>query len=188
MGIFTQDAASWKHSLDMLRPLFSFNRANTFTQVEEHTKRLVKCIPTDEFVDLQPLFFQFTFDTTTFLLFGKSMNSLQATSAQDTIIAREADFTETFSKSQHVLFRRARLGNLYWMIGGKEFRKHYSVVHHFIDEAVEEALSAEYQDGKSADVHSFLDALIKETRDPLVLRDQLLNILCLWAEIHILAA
>jgi hypothetical protein len=127
MGIFTQDAASWKHSLDMLRPLFSFNRANTFTQVEEHTKRLVKCIPTDEFVDLQPLFFQFTFDTTTFLLFGKSMNSLQATSAQDTIIAREADFTETFSKSQHVLFRRARLGNLYWMIGGKEFRKHYSV-------------------------------------------------------------
>jgi cytochrome P450 len=42
---------------------------------------------------------------------------------------------------------------------------------------VQEALSAETQDGKVADYHSFLDALIQETRDPKVLRDQLLNVL-----------
>lgn len=47
----------------------------------------------------------------------------------------------------------------------------------FIDEAVEEALSVKYQDGESADVHSFMDALIKETREPRVLRDQLLNVM-----------
>lgn len=176
-GIFTQDAAPWKHSRDMLRPLFSLNRANIFTQVEEHTEHLVNCIPIDGFVDLQPLFFQFTFDTTTFLLFGKSMNSLQATSKQDTADSREAGFSEAFRVSQDFLFRRGRLGDCYWLIGGKEFRKHCSIVHRFIDEAVQEALSVEHQDGKPADVHSFLDALILETRDPRVLRDQLLNVM-----------
>ena len=176
-GIFTQEAAPWKHSRDMLRPLFSLNRANIFTQVEEHTEYLVNCIPTGEYVDLQTLFFRFTFDTTTFLLFGKSMNSLQATFNRDDSNAGEARFSEAFRVSQDFLFRRGRLGDLYWLIGGKEFRRQCSIVHEFIDEAVQEALSAEYQKDKAADVHSFLDALIQQTRDPKVLRDQLLNVM-----------
>ncbi|CAG8955168.1 hypothetical protein HYFRA_00007184 [Hymenoscyphus fraxineus] len=176
-GIFTQEALPWKHSRDMLRPLFSLNRTNIFKQVEEHTEHLVNCIPNREYVDLQPLFFQFTFDTTTFLLFGKSMNSLQATSTQGKLIAREAGFSEAFRISQDYLFRRGRLGDQYWLIGGKEFRKNCSIVHQFIDEAIHEALSAEYQENKLGHVHSFLDALMKETRDPKVLRDQLLNVM-----------
>jgi len=178
-GIFTQDTAPWKHSRDMLRPLFSLNRANIFTQVEQHTEHLVNCIPTDQFIDLQPVFFRFTFDTTTFLLFGKSMNSLQTTSssAQNAADAREAEFSEAFRISQEFLFRRCRLGYMYWLIGGREFRKQCSIVHRFIDEAVQEALSVEHQDCKLGNVHSFLDALIQETRDPRILRDQLLNVM-----------
>ena len=145
--------------------------------MEEHTEHLVQCIQADHFTDLQPLFFQFTFDTTTFLLFGKSMNSLQATSTQDAVTAREIEFSEAFRVSQHYLFRRGRLGDAYWLIGGKDFRKQCSIVHRFIDEAVQEALSVEHQHQKPEDVHSFLDALIQETRDPRVLRDQLLNIM-----------
>ncbi len=131
----------------------------------------------DKFVDLQPLFFQFTFDTTTFLLFGKSVNSLQAKSRQDAGSAREAEFAEAFRRSQDFLFRRGRRGGLYWTVDNKEFRGHCSVVHKFIDEAVHEALTATHEDGKPAEVHSFLDALIKDTRDPRVLRDQLLNVM-----------
>lgn len=176
-GIFTQDSAQWRHSRNLLRPLFSLNRTNIFTQVEEHTEHLVSCIPMDKFVDLQPLFFQFTFDTTTFLLFGKSVNSLQAKSRQDAGSAREAEFAEAFRRSQDFLFRRGRRGGLYWTVDNKEFRGHCSVVHKFIDEAVHEALTATHEDGKPAEVHSFLDALIKDTRDPRVLRDQLLNVM-----------
>lgn len=176
-AIFTQDSASWKHSREMLRPLFSLNRGNIFTQVEEHTEHLIRCIPTNSYIDLQPLFFQFTFDTTTFLLFGKSMNSLQANSTQDAASTREAEFADSFRISQDFLFRRGRLGALYWIVDSLEFRAHCSTVHKFIDEAVQEALSVKYQGGKSADVHCFLDALIEETRDPRVLRDQLLNVM-----------
>lgn len=94
-GILTQDSAPWKHSREMLRPLFSLNRGKFLTQVEEHTEHLVSCIPTNNFIDLQPLFFQFTFHTTTFLLFGKSMNSLQANSTQDATCARGAELVES---------------------------------------------------------------------------------------------
>ncbi|KAL8895763.1 MAG: hypothetical protein Q9192_003459 [Flavoplaca navasiana] len=146
-------------------------------EVEEHTEYLVNCIPTGEFVDLQTLFFRFTFDTTTFLLFGKSMNSLQATLKRDESKTGEARFSETFHVSQDFLFRRGRLGDLYWLIGGKEFRRQCSIVHEFINEAMQGALSTEYQKDKAADVHSFLDALIQQTRDPKVLRDQLLNVM-----------
>lgn len=50
-------------------------------------------------------------------------------------------------------------------------------MHRFIDDAVQEALSVDYQDGKAADVHSFLDALVQTTREPIILRDQLLNVM-----------
>ena len=88
----------------MLRPLFSLNRANIFTQVEEHTERLVNCVPPNQFFDLQPLFFQFTFDTTTFLLFGKSLNSLESASTQNTASAGEAQFSKSFRIAQDYLF------------------------------------------------------------------------------------
>jgi hypothetical protein len=165
-GIFTQDGAAWKHSRDMLRPLFSINRANIFTQIETHTEHLVNCIPTNDLIDLQPLFFRFTFDTTTFLLFGKSMHSLQATPAQVQADSREARFSEAFRGSQDMLFRRSRLGDMYWLISSKKFRRDYATVHQFVDEAVQEALSAETQDGKVADYHSFLDALFKRHATP----------------------
>lgn len=48
-GILTQDSAPWKHSREMLRPLFSLNRGKFLTQVEEHTEHLVSCIPTNKF-------------------------------------------------------------------------------------------------------------------------------------------
>ncbi|CAF9905365.1 MAG: hypothetical protein HETSPECPRED_004969 [Heterodermia speciosa] len=140
-------------------------------------KHLVTCIQVDHFTDLQPLFFQFTFDTTTFLLFGKSMSSLQATPTQDAVIARETEFSEAFRVSQHYLFRRGRLGDSYWLIGGKDFRKQCSTVHRFIDAAVQEALSVKRQQNQAEYAHSFLDDLIQETRNPKVLRDQLVNMM-----------
>ena len=61
----------------MLRPIFLMNRATMFALVKQHTEDLVNDIPINEFVDLHPLLFQLTFDTTTILLFGKSVSSLK---------------------------------------------------------------------------------------------------------------
>ena len=190
----------------MLRPIFLMNRATMFTLVKQHTEDLVNSIPISEFVDLQPLLFQLTFDTTTILLFGRSINSLQAgTTTGPTSARREAGFAKAFRDAQDMLYRRERLGSAYWLISKKKFEKCCAAAHQYIDKAVQEALLAEshnnpelqanekslgsndsrevtesqddYQDDQAANVHCFLDALIKETRDPKVLRDQLINIM-----------
>ena len=175
-GIFTQDGALWKHSREILRPLFSLTRKSILVQLKEHTDQLLQLIPSNEFVDLQPLFFRFTFDTTTFLLFGKSLHSLQPRLAQGAMSARVAEFSEAFRVAQDLLFRRERLGELYWLYGSREYRKNCKIVHQFIDEVVQETLSGAYQD-ETIDEQCFLNSLIRETRDPKVLRDQLLNIM-----------
>ncbi|KAG6985276.1 hypothetical protein G7Y79_00141g102130 [Physcia stellaris] len=158
-GIFTQDAASGRHSRETLRPLFSFLRTDIFVQFEEHTEHLINCIAPNQSIDLQPLFFQFTLDMETFFFSA-------------------TDFAEAFRISQGFLFRRGRLGNAYWMIDGMYFRKQCATVHRFIDEAVEEALSVEHEHDNSEGKHGFLNALIREgTRNPRKLRDQLLNVM-----------
>ena len=176
-GIFTQDGALWKHSRETLRPLFSLNRPNILIQIGEHTEQLLQLITSNESIDLQPLFFRFTFDTTTFLLFGKSMHSLQPDLAQGAMSARVAEFTGAFRIAQDLLFRRERLGELYWVYGSREYRKNCLIVHRFIDEVVQDTLSGAYQGDEAMDEQCFLSSLIQETRDPKTLRDQLLNIM-----------
>lgn len=174
-GIFTQQGRAWKHSREMLRPLFSTNRVNNFTQIQEHVERLISCIPENQVVDFQPLFFRLTLDTTTYLLFGRSINSLGTQSAQS-----EA-FAESFRVAQYFLAQRGRLGSFYWVLGGKGFRDACAKVHEFIDGAIQDALAAanlnKISKLETASDYVFLDALMKETQDPKVLRDQLLNIL-----------
>ena len=60
-------------------------------------------------VDLQPLFFRLTFDTTTFLLFGKTLSSLQSSD----IAGKESEFAAAFNLGQDYLSHRGRLGDLY---------------------------------------------------------------------------
>ncbi|MCJ1366417.1 hypothetical protein MMC16_005545 [Acarospora aff. strigata] len=174
-GIFTQDGEDWKHSRDLLRPLFLGNRIDIFLQIQEHVEALISCIPEGKVVDLQPLFFRFTLDTTTYLLFGRSINSLGTQTPQS-----EA-FAESFRIAQDFLARRGRLGPFHWLIGGKEFRRACATVHEFIDGTIEDALlahnSKQTPTSKPSFDYGFLGMLIQETQDPKVLRDQLLNVL-----------
>lgn len=175
-GIFTQDGPQWKHSRELLRPQFMSNRFQNFEQIRECVENLIACVPEHGKVDLQPLFFRLTFDTTTFLLFGQQMSSLKS----EGIASRESDFANAFNLAQDYLSHRGRLGNLYWLLGGREFRDACKICHAFVDAAVRQALekTGENAVNDSPKKHYvFLDALVQETRDPKVLRDQCLNIL-----------
>jgi cytochrome P450 len=175
-GIFTQDGSKWKHSRELLRPQFMSNRFQNFDQIRDCVKNLIGCIPEDGVVDLQPLFFRLTFDTTTFLLFGQQMSSLKS----EGIAGRESDFANAFNLGQDYLAHRGRLGEFYWLLGGSEFRKACKTCHAFVDDAVRKALEQPTTKGvkdSQKESYVFLDALVQETRDPKVLRDQCLNIL-----------
>lgn len=179
-GIFTQNGAEWKQSRDLLRPIFNHQRTEYFTYIKEAVGNLLTRVnePTKEgFVDLQPLFFLLTLDVTTAAVLGKSTNSLQDQAGKLGLA-----FANAFDTGQHYLAARGRLGDLYWLFGGKKFNAACDFVHSFVDKIVADALDKQGDEESSGlekekENYLFLDALIARTRDPRIIRDQLINVL-----------
>ena len=146
-----------------------------FEQIKACVEDLISCVPPDGIIDLQPLFFRMTFDTTTYMLFGKSMSAL---TSEDSA-GQESEFAKAFNLAQDYLSHRGRLGELYWLLSPKSFRNACKTCRKFVEDCVRDALENQKEDkatpGESN--HSFLNSLIQETRDPRFLRDQCINIL-----------
>ncbi|KAI4961645.1 hypothetical protein J4E86_000674 [Alternaria arbusti] len=178
-GVFTQDGAAWRHSRALLRPHFTSNRYQNFEEMKKSVESLIDQIRPDSVVDLQPLFFRLTFDTTTFLLFGKTLSSLQSSD----IAGQESEFAAAFNLGQDSLSHRGRLGDLYWLASTPEFWQACKTSHRFVDDAIQRALdNAETTEPDKVEVEDrkhyvFIDALIQETRNKKELRDQCLNVL-----------
>lgn len=141
------------------------NRSENFDQIKGCVQNLLSRIPPDGIVDLQPLFFRLTFDTTTYLLFGKSMSALSS----DDVASQESEFANAFNLGQDYLAHRGRLGELYWLLNDKKFRNACKTCHRFVDEAVRIALedskerTEEFRDKNN---YIFINALIQEAQDP----------------------
>lgn len=128
-------------------------------------------------MDLQPLFFLLTLDVTTAAVLGKSTNSLQDQGGKVGLA-----FANAFDTGQRYLAVRGRLGDLYWLFGGKKFGAACNFVHCFVDKIVADALNKQGDENSSEvekenENYLFLDALIARTRDPKIIRDQLINVL-----------
>ncbi|MCJ1283495.1 hypothetical protein MMC26_002825 [Xylographa opegraphella] len=153
-------------------------RFKSFAAIQEQIEKfvfMVKSVSHEGVVDLQPLFFRLTLDVTMAVLFGRQLDTLEVKSSRD-----EVAFAKAFDYAQHKLAQRGRLGDLYWLINGSAFRRSCKVVHEFVDDIVAGAL----KDSDSLpsppgapERYVFLRVLISQTRDPRVLRDQLVNVL-----------
>ncbi|KAI0571343.1 N-alkane-inducible cytochrome P450 [Pyrenophora tritici-repentis] len=178
-GIFTQDGAAWRHSRALLRSQFTSNRYQNFEEMKKSVESLIDQISPDSVVDLQTLFFRLTFDTTTFLLFGKTLSSLQSSD----IAGEESEFAAAFNLGQDYLSHRGRLGDLYWLANTPEFWWACKTSHRFVNDAIQNALDdAEKPKPKKTEDEDtkhyvFINALIQETRNKKELRDQCLNVL-----------
>jgi cytochrome P450 len=172
-GIFTQEGPDWKHSRDMLRPQLQHKQYESLgifrTAVDDLVQRLQD---SSGVIDLQPLFFRLTLDTTTAFLFGESVRSLITPEA-----VGERTFATAFNTAQRWVTNRFRLLDLYWLIDGKEFRQACQDVHHFADQIIDRNLSADRIDDKNAGNYVFLDTVAKVTTDRTALRGQIINLL-----------
>ena len=140
-------------------------------QIAEATDQLLKLIPKAVAVDLQPLFFRFTLDTTACLLFGRRVGALDSSDSDD-----ENLFAIAFDKAQDYLARRGRLGGLYWFIDGPDFRLQCKRVHEHVDTAIIQALREEDACHQQS-TDSILRDLMQQTTDIKILREQCLNVL-----------
>ena len=172
-GIFTQEGSAWKHSRELLRPQFQFKQYDNLEIFRESVDDLINILPTvGGIVDLQPLFFRLTLDTTTAFLFGESVRSLASPAG-----AGEETFAAAFNTAQKFIADRYRLADLYWLIGGKKFNTACANLRHFADQVIEGSLRRAVQTAGNEKKYVFLDALAQKVPDRTALRDHVVNIL-----------
>ncbi|KAH8699215.1 putative cytochrome P450 [Talaromyces proteolyticus] len=180
-GIFTTRGWDWKHSRSRLRPQFSRDVVSDIEREERHVQALMtrlivepKSKWTDK-VDLQPLFFNFTLDTASEFLYGKSVNSQQGT--KDGI-----EMATHFHNAKMAVHRRIEVDKFYWLLNSKKFRTSCSVLHRWVDDIVASRLSKLKEERSPNDEPKqqkfvLLDELAKDTRNIDELRGETLNVL-----------
>lgn len=176
-GIFTQEGVAWKHSRETLRLQFLHKQYEDLEVFNQAIGDLLDTISDavikhGGIVDLQPLFFRLTLDTTTSFLFGESTRSLKQPDA-----AGEQTFADAFNLAQEYVAKRFRLLDLYWLIGGRKFKQACKRVHDFADQIIDRNLSKERIADHTRNSYIFLDSLAETTPDRVALRGQIINIL-----------
>ena len=174
-GIFTQEGPAWKHSRELLRRQFVRMQYQNMDVFHEHVDNLFTSLHSSTgMVDLQPLFFKFTLDTTTALLLGRSVYSLRAGDLNDT---GNKAFAEHFDIGQAGLAKRFRLAPWHFLYSPPHFRRSCSIVHQFVDDYILERGADDKRGNGQEPSESFVDQLAQESGSHEMLRDQLLNIL-----------
>jgi cytochrome P450 len=165
----------------LVRPNFTRSQVADLDTFETHIQHLISKIPQDgSTVDLQTLFFQLTLDSATEFLFGESVSSLTSSEG-----STQQQFGKMFDLAQNRLSARARLGKLVMFYRDPEFDRACKIVHEFVDGIIERALEkVEPRDAEKSidgtgekERYVFLTEMLKSTRNPKQLRDELLNIL-----------
>lgn len=175
----------------MIRPQFVRSQVSDISLLETHVQALLRVLEertematgwTDT-VDLSRLFFRLTLDSATEFLFGESVNSQARSEGDEAATSSSAHaFATSFDRSQQQLSVSIRYGSLYWLGHNRRFRDDVRVCHEFIDYFVDKALRAK-RDGAAAEKQGeseryvFLEAMARDTDDPVDLRSQLINVL-----------
>ena len=172
-GVFTQDGAPWKHSRELLRPQFTRQQYQNLDVFEEHLQNLMAHFRGDgSSIDIQPLLFKYTLDTTTAFLFGHSVYSLKEEGSADGV-----KFAQNFETAQDLVVKRFRLLDLYWLIGGRKFNDACHSVHQFVDTIIVQRYAQSKSKQEQCERYVFFDAVAQDSKDTVALRGQLLNIL-----------
>ena len=157
----------------MLRPQFLQQQYKDLNVFRDHVDNLIACLPENgEVIDLQPLFFRFTLDTTSGFLFGESTYTLKRGQSNDGL-----NFAKAFDTAQDFVVKRFRLLDLYWLIGGSKFNQSCSLAHKFIDGIITQRQASIDKTQEKRDGYVFFDAVAEASPNKEALRGQLLNIL-----------
>lgn len=194
-GVMTNRQSQWKHSRGLIRPQFARDNIADLELFQRHLQALVDKMPADEDgwtskLDLSPMFFNLTLDTSTEFLFGQSVHAqtpekrayLQMVWGQDG--PDLANFGRHLDEAKHLIDRRGALAKYGWLIRDSKYPEHCEKVQSVVDYFVKQKLRQISDTEQSIETSSrnssrfvLLDALAKKTRDPTELRSELLNVL-----------
>jgi cytochrome P450 len=134
-------------------------------------------------IDLQPLFFALTMDTSTEFLFGKSADVLIEGETSE----QGDKFSEAYDYATEVTGMHARLGKIIALIPNKKYKDSIQFIHQYVGSYVDEAFESGKaklkpeddggQDSQEEPKYVFLHELAKSGVDKKKIRDELLNVL-----------
>ncbi|KAF8554602.1 cytochrome P450 [Imleria badia] len=200
-GVFNSDADTWKFHRAMTRPFFTHDRIGHFNIFDRHAEYTINQIKArlraGYPVDFQDAVSRFTLDSATEFLFGKCVHSLSsglvypynatpvANSVGNCNVAD--DFARAFAEAQYVASQRTRRSWLWplFEIWCDETVEPMKVVNAYIEPILKDAIdkakmAARHEDKsspESSDEDTLLDHLVRLTTDPVVLKDEILNIM-----------
>ncbi|KAI8965523.1 n-alkane-inducible cytochrome P450 [Daldinia sp. FL1419] len=183
-GIFTTDDDIWAHQRALIRPSFVRAQVTDFGIFGHHVDQLIALIARRNYeVDLQQLFFRMVLDSNSEYMFGESVGLMSENASE-----AATTFHHALDYAQQGTILRLRLGNLMFAHRDKKFRDSCGTVHAYADKFVAQAL--EYRRKQSMlpsekkdkdegvrQKYVFLNELAKDTEDPIMLRDQIVNML-----------
>lgn len=197
-GVFNSDGEMWKFHRSMTRPFFSHDRIshfNTFDRYAEDAITQMKARFRAGYpVDFQDLMSRFTLDSATEFLFGNCVHSLSAglpyphnvatTEALNGKAKIAQDFAQAFADAQTIIAQRPRKSWLWplFEIFKDDTAAPMRIVNSFIDPILNEAIAKKKpcasgeKNGDDNDT-TLLDHLVQMTTNPVVLKDEILNIL-----------
>lgn len=165
----------------MLRPNFVRSQVGDVVTFEKHVSHLIRKLPKDgSTVNLADFFFRLTMDSATEFLFGESTDSLSSDS--------EGGFSGAFNRGQETIAMRSRFGIwvklLPFLFDLKGFERDQKFVHDFVDYYVNKGITKRDQlrvqkqkDEEKSERYIFIDELVSQTDDRVLIRSELLNIL-----------
>ncbi|KAF8826282.1 hypothetical protein HHX47_DHR5000292 [Lentinula edodes] len=205
-GVFANDGDLWKFHRSITRPFFSRDRITDFDIFDRHADEAIRKMKArfkeGYAADFQDVVSRFTIDSATEFLFGHDIgtlsdplpypffhpsHSVSNDSASPFTQTFSARFSRSFNEAQTATAVRIRFGDMWplreiWKDIPKEMMK---VVHGFLDPIIQQGVqrSKLAQESKAAvpeiekgEGETVLDHLIKHTDDPVILRDEIMNL------------
>ncbi|KAF9889903.1 hypothetical protein FE257_006775 [Aspergillus nanangensis] len=176
-SIFTTDGRQWAASRQLIRPMFVKDRVSDLQVMERHVQRLLAAMVIEEedgpqrIVNMSDLIFRYSLDVATDFLLGDAVGSLE-TPAQG--------FETAFEHVQHIQALIVRMGRAHILIPRGSFNRSIRSIDAFVRPYIDSALRIKDSNNmttKSEPDYTFLHALSHHTRDPQLIRDQLISIL-----------
>ncbi|KAJ4467864.1 cytochrome P450 [Lentinula aciculospora] len=203
-GVFANDGILWRFHRSITRPFFSRDRITHFDIFDRHTDEAIGKMKTrfkeGYAADFQDVVSRFTLDSATEFLFGHDIGTLSDplpypffhsshsvsntsnTPFEQTFSAR---FSRSFNEAQTSTAVRVRFGDMWplrelWQDIPKEKMK---LVHGFLDPIIRQGVQRSRLAKESTAIidtekedETVLDHLIQHTDDPIILRDEIMNL------------
>ncbi|KAL7918615.1 cytochrome P450 [Trichoderma austrokoningii] len=172
-GIFGVDGQLWHDSRNMIRHMFSKDRLRNLAIFDACTDKLVSKIPSSgATVDLKDLFYHWSLDTTTEFLLGENAGSLDLPDNE------VFSAIHTVQRMQMYIFV---LNPIAPLIPKDEYYRSIKRIEQFIEPIIARTLAicpTRLQELSKSDLEfSFLHSIAIYTRDPKLIRDQIMSVL-----------